>query len=279
MLNDLKMEEYYVAYLDLLGSKKRIEDDDQNNTDKWLRAIKDIYDQTCELIKIREDYFRNMESGVSDIPPEYQDRARELVRNMKACPIEIKIFSDNIIFAIKVPTDAMYKRFNISSLYSIVSHFQALSLCKYHWMLRGGITCGKLHIEKDYFIWGKSLIDAHALEGKSGSPPQIRVDDKFVRMHKDLFSNDYYKYNFINSPLSQNEEGIYFVGYETVILDQSNLFHNDGEQWLTYFQKTLSEMLKEHESDESIIQKVRWAIDYHNKVCTERNADDFKVEG
>ena len=273
------MEEYYVAYLDLLGSKKRIEDDDENNTDIWLKAIENIYRETLEQISTLEDNIRGMEARVSEITPEYQGRVRELIREMKASPIETKIFSDNIIFAIKVPNDARYKRYYIGRLYSIVSYFQTLSLCKYHWMLRGGITCGKLHVEKDYFIWGKSLIDAHALEGKSGSPPQIRVDDKFVRMHKDLFSNDYHKYNFINSPLSQNEEGIYFVGYETVILDQSNLFHNDGEQWLTYFQKTLSEMLKEHESDESIIQKVRWAIDYHNKVCTERNADDFKVEG
>ena len=278
MFKDLKMDEYYVAYLDLLGSKKKIEQDDENNTDIWLKALDSIYKETFKAISVFDNAIRDIEPKVSKLPPENMGSMMDFIRRYKEYPVETKIFSDNVIIAIKVPTEDSDKRLYIHRLYSIVSHFQMYSLCKYQWMLRGGITCGKLHIEKDYFIWGKALIDAHALEDEKNKPPRIRVDDKFAQIHKDLFLDNYREYNFADSPLIHDEEGIYFVGYENLIHDQYNYFKKDGEVWLNYFREALSEMLTEHESDESIMEKVRWAIDYHNTVCSQVNANHLKVE-
>lgn len=279
MFKDSKMDEYYVAYLDLLGSKKKIEEDDENNTDTWLNALNTIYQETFNAISSFDVVLRQIEMGISDIPLEYRDNVIKSCSRITKYPVETKIFSDNVIFAIKVPTEDSDKRLFIHRLYSIVSHFQMYSLCKYQWMLRGGITCGKLHIEKDYFIWGKALIDAHALEGEHDNPPRIRVDEKFAQIHKELFSDKYFQYNFTESPLIQDEGGIFFVGYENLIHDQYNFFEKDGEKWLYFFWIALSKMLKEHKNDESVMKKVRWAIDYHNNVCSKVNANRLKVEG
>lgn len=271
------MDEYYVAYLDLLGSTKKIEDDDKNNTDTWLNAIHTIYQETFNAISALDAGPGQIEMNLSKIPLEFRDIARESCNRFRDYPVETKIFSDNVIFAIKVPTEDSDKRYFIYRLYSIVSYFQMYSLCKYQWMLRGGITCGKLHIEKDYFIWGKALIDACALAEKKDTPPRVCVDNNFVNIHMELFMDNYFQSILPNSPLIQDKYEKYFVGYEHLIHDQNNFFKLDGKKWLKFFQEALLKMLKEHANDQSIMKKVRWAIDYHNKVCSDVMADLLKV--
>ena len=142
MENKINCEEYYVAFLDLLGCRSIIEKDTQ---DENLNNIYRIYKSWLGI-------FGNYGSFKS---------------------IQVKIFSDNIVLAIKCKnSNAIELLLEVVSC--LVQHFLE---CGYK--VRGGITKGKLYID-NVLVWGKALVDAYELESEGAETPRIVIDKNLL---------------------------------------------------------------------------------------------------
>ena len=71
---------------------------------------------------------------------------------------EIKVFSDNILIALKIKKGMLARQ--IFSIINIVSLLQFEALFQFGFPLRGGITIGELYID-DSVVWGTGLIEAY----------------------------------------------------------------------------------------------------------------------
>lgn len=142
MENKINCEEYYVAFLDLLGCRSIIEKDTQ---DENLNNIYKIYKSWLGI-------FGNHGSFKS---------------------IQVKIFSDNIVLAIKCKNSNAIELL-LEAVSCLVQHFLE---CGYK--VRGGITKGKLYID-NVLVWGKALVDAYKLESECAETPRIVIDKNLL---------------------------------------------------------------------------------------------------
>ena len=122
-------------------------------------------------------------------------------------PIKVKVFSDNIIFAIKVLSSSNYKNNkNVERLCSIASRMQEMFLKRHNILFRGCITRGQLYIN-DQFVFGQGIIDAYLLENNIALYPRIIIDKKIEhepyienskhRIDSELLDDDYKFINFL----------------------------------------------------------------------------------
>lgn len=173
MENKINCEEYYVAFLDLLGCRSIIEKDTQ---DENLNNIYKIYKSWLGILG-NHGSFKS---------------------------IQVKIFSDNIVLAIKCKNSNAIELL-LEAVSCLVQHFLE---CGYK--VRGGITKGKLYID-DILVWGKALVDAYELENDCAKTPRIVIDknllvdisertkslmipqNKNYKDHKDYYVLDYLK--------------------------------------------------------------------------------------
>lgn len=135
------MEEYYVAYLDILGTRKAVANDDNNN---YLTTLKEIYNKTL----VHKKYITNTNK------------------------LFTKIFSDNIVVAVPFnkENDLLGYLINFLALIQLFALEQGL-------LIRGAITKGKFFYD-DVFVYGQALVEAVNLEEKSAIYPRIILQDK-----------------------------------------------------------------------------------------------------
>ena len=147
--------EHLIAYLDLLGVKNNIQEDILDN---YLNLLDTIYEESIYYIKA-------------------------IVKNSELRDIEIKIFSDNIIFAFPLNKTKEELDKLIISFIRLITVFQYHFL-KYGEILRGGITIDKLYIN-DKFVYGKGLLTAYYIENNVAIYPRIVIDNKVLKRIKD----------------------------------------------------------------------------------------------
>ncbi len=161
-----KTEEYYVAYLDFLGTKSFIEKDKDN---KYLNDINLIYEDSISYLKF--------------------DKHKPF----------IKIFSDNILLAEKVCDDTETNIENIKNLFSLCATIQNIAL-KEGYLIRGAITKG-VFFHNEIFVYGKALVEAEQMEREVAIYPRIIAKKEIVNMDEVHFILDsdgcYYLNNFI----------------------------------------------------------------------------------
>ena len=135
------MDKYVVAFIDLLGSRKKIETDKDG---AYFKTICKLYNLVLSLI------------------PSIDDQE-----------IKSKIFSDNVVFARKITDDNENKIANLHQMTSLVAAFQLMAIIQANTLLKGGITFGEFYIDEN-MVWGKGLIEAYDLESdKSHILPTI----------------------------------------------------------------------------------------------------------
>lgn len=135
MCKNIKLEDYYIAYIDFLGVKNMIK---SYTDDNFISLCKKISDLVKSIIK-------SIESNAKYIP------------NYK---IEFHMFSDNIIF---ISDDC-------SKLFDFIALLQRRIYVQLHLILKGGFTHGSLYYEPGHFILGKGLLDAYELENSHHRP-------------------------------------------------------------------------------------------------------------
>lgn len=228
--NVIKTEQYFLLYLDFLGSKERILDDE--NSHQSLYTMYELYQKVGKKVcTVYENRFQ--------------------LKN-----ISIKIFSDNIIIAIKVPVNLEEQRSALLCLVLIASTYQYIALRDYRWLLRGCFTVGDLFIsdsEDDMsFIWGKALVNAYIVESELAVNPRVIVDTKILQYipESDLFEED-----GIPALIRQDTDGRYFISF----FEQSALFLGEHE----HIQRELNAMKKMYSSNEKIMEKIQWTELYY----------------
>ena len=222
---DRKTDNYIVAYIDLLGMTNRIKRVDSQLV---MNKLYNLYTFSMKLTK--------------DIQiKENQD-------------IRFKIFSDNIIIAKSLSTEAEQRKRDIRSLLMCAGGFQELTVSdSVGWLLRGGISIGQLFID-DVMVWGDALLKAYYLEDKIANYPRIIIDKTVV----DEIVED----NQLNEYLRQDFDNLYFLNF-------LNDCHFCGEMLMNGFDIMQREV--ENSIDEKTSQKFSWHMNFVNSELDRKN--------
>ncbi len=199
-----KTSEYCVAYLDILGAKSHIcEDIDE----KFLNYLNMFYeDAHIEASVFSEDVF-------------------------------VKIFSDNILLAIKIEKDDANKENKITTILSLVGNIQN-EVLRYGYLTRGAIVEGEF-FHNDIIVYGKALVQAVHNEGNLAIYPRVIAEESIYESLPKYFFKDSDGLNVLNN----------------------FLFSNDFEH--ISFKINLLEMLKNCKQ-KKVLQKIMWTIDSFN---------------
>ncbi len=139
-----KTSNYIIAYLDILGAKQMICNDDN-------------FDFLNHLNMFMEDAIQ--ESGGGVFP--------------KKEKIFVKIFSDNILLAIELKENDEEKDHNMAVLFNTVANIYN-EILRYGCLMRGAIVEGEF-FHNDKIVYGKALVKAVHLEEKVANVPRILV--------------------------------------------------------------------------------------------------------
>ena len=203
-----KTTKHCVAYLDMLGAKRKICEDTDS---KFLNYLNMIFG----------DAIKEADWLSADIKEK----------------IFVKIFSDNILFAIETEDDAMREE-NITTILNLVANI-CNEAFDFGYLLRGAI------VENEFFhnniiVYGKALVEAVYLEEKVAKNPRILVQKEIV----DLLP----QYHLTN------KDGNSFL----------NIFeYSIGFDHITYKLQILK-MLENNKDSDDIKEKIFWLIDYFN---------------
>lgn len=204
---NLATSRYCVAYLDILGGTNKMYSDKNHEI---LNNLNMIFSDSIEESK---DLFGKN-------------------------TIFIKIFSDNILFAIKLEDNDDQKEDKISYLLNKTAN-TVLEALRYGFLMRGAITIGDF-FHNDILIYGKALVDAVKMEENDAIYPRIIAQDKVQQIAPKYFTK-------LSDGLNTFNYLIYAVGPGDSYTIMTNLI----------------KMLKEC-TDKKVEQKIRWAISYFN---------------
>jgi len=253
----LRSKECIVAYLDLLGVKEKILNDDDSETN--LAIIRQLYD---EVIKFQKEKNPNL-------------------KIFQTC--KFKIFSDNIVFIQELSNDPKDRIDIIEGLFRIfgvVTNFQFYAFVNHGWLLRGGIVQGPLYLDDD-IVWGKALVTSHYLEDKLALFPRVIIDEQLhqiiiktaspikdqLRLRMD--SDGYYYVDYLNFMFQDKKD----PDYMRPIMNEKFPIIRD------HFVGLLSTVPKDAKpGSKSIRAKYRWQINYFNEVCKENDFEKFCVD-
>ena len=214
-----KTSNHIIAYLDILGAKQMICNDDN-------------FDFLNYLNMFMEDAIEESGGGI-------------FKHNVD---IFVKIFSDNILLAIKLKENDERRDNKIAALFNTVANIYN-EILHYGYLMRGAIVEGEF-FHNDKIVYGKALVDAVHLEEQIANVPRI-----LVRTNVDEPYNRYY--------LMQDEDNEFFLN----IFQLCDTF-DDGA-----FKIRLLDMLRKQKNDEKIKSKIMWMIKYFNSWFTKQNID------
>ena len=206
-LPQLVTETYCIAYLDVLGSKKFMADD----SNKFLNDLNSIYFDACTDIVAT-----GMVTGET---------------------IDAKIFSDNILLAIKIGNDFENAKDKVTKILNLAGNIYNNALW-HGYLLRGAITVGDF-CQNDLFVYGKALVDAVYVEENIAIYPRIIVDKSLYKTHWQYFT--------------QCNDGCFAL----------NTFCFYGKP--DVYKHQLLELCKKHHKDEKAMQKIVWLIGCFNE--------------
>lgn len=219
---DIMPQKYIIGYIDLLGIKNKIKSENQ-----------------CDILQT----MHIVHSSITEALKEYKSISG---------PIKIKIFSDNILFALQYNNNTIMP--DLLYMINVLMLIQSLLLRdRFHYfLLRGCICIGDLYID-DVFTCGSGLIDAYEIEDKIADFPRIVIEKTLAE-------------NFINFFEINKKENV-FVEKDY-----------DGEYYLNYLYYTKPEKLLMHQyvllqneicnqGNKRVLRKNNWAKLYHNRYC------------
>lgn len=231
----IQFDEYVVAYVvasvDILGAKELI------TNGKGFEIIHKEYQRTID--KFNED------------------------ENNRKYDIGVKIFSDNILFYLKVPQykdqSANFKNrsLHIMKLSASIKFFQNCLLLQ-NILVRGGITYGEFFVD-DVMVWGKALIRAYELESKVAIYPRI-ILDPLIELDRSIFINSL---ETENDSICKDFDGLEFLNFISTIIKTSKDF--------TRIYDNIEREIERKKSNDNIVQKYMWL-----KNTLDKNINEYK---
>ena len=147
-----KTSNYIIAYLDILGAKQMIYNDDN-------------FDFLNHLNMFMEDAIEESGGGIFKHKEE----------------IYIKIFSDNILLAIELNKNDEQRDNKIAALFNTVANIYN-EILRYGYLMRGAIVEGEF-FHNNKIVYGKALVEAVYLEENVANVPRILVKTKVSEPH------------------------------------------------------------------------------------------------
>lgn len=158
----LSTSKYCVAYLDILGTKNLINNDENNEFLNYLNML------CCDV----------------------------LLETSSDKDIFIKIFSDNILLVISTNCEENIRKMKIESLINKVGNIQN-EILRYGYWVRGGIVEGEF-FHNDVIVYGKALVEAVIYEEKIAIYPRVVVQQEIYKVLPHYFIIDEDNLPFLN---------------------------------------------------------------------------------
>lgn len=146
----IKMEDYLIAYFDILGYTALIENDNINDDD----VLQDIQESVNHLMDTL-DFI----SG--------EENSRKLYS-----------FSDNYAICIKIE-NGIELAVHLAELVTMLNELQYYLFVEKGLLIRGGISCGPLCAE-NRVLYGRGLLNAYKLESEKAIYPRIVIDEELI---------------------------------------------------------------------------------------------------
>lgn len=228
----IEYSNYVVSYIDLLGVKDVLQCDDGLS----LNRMNLLYNRLlCYVDPSNKDFF-------------------------KLDNVKIKIFSDNIIIASEIKDDftsAFKKVFRVTKM------LQGDALIRNGWLLRGGISVGKLYID-DVFTMGKGIISAYNLESHIANYPRVIIDNDIIAS----LNLDEFKMPYGIEEIYTDFDGEKYINYLSYFNKDS--LRRICEELHSYYLE-----MNNQESNLKVKQKYSWVINYIEVVI--RWCDRFNL--
>lgn len=181
----LETKKCVVAFIDLLGTKEAIKNDENNvNLSSINKILQSAFDMCLDKRLCKED-------------------------------VQVKAFSDNIVFAMELPdkTNSNEPCAQVHNILEICACFQ-LAAFSLGISTRGGITIGDFFCN-DIFVWGKGLVRAYMLESKAAFYPRILIDTNVLPLlpERDSEGNKHH--------VKTDSDGVDFLDYLSFIPEKN----------------------------------------------------------
>lgn len=235
--NRIHTDKYYLFYADILAMKKNI---DSKDSELYLNYINNLYKDALNVISgIYEDIYRT--------------------------GIKVRIFSDNIVIAIKqegniIDSQEAIKR---TVIIEIAALMQVLAL-KYSLLIRGSVVIGDFYID-DNFIYGKALTRAYNLENEVAIYPRIIIDDNCIEHFRSMYLD-----KFI---VKDTDDVKYINSFEC----HYNIAKKYKEDEIKDIREILWKKLSEKNTCK-INQKVHWLVNRFNEFCLNNQLEKYILD-
>lgn len=266
-----------IAFVDILGFSKMIEDYDNGN------------------VQILENLIYAMNNAGNFIKSVPQNNG-EFLFNFKEC-IEAKLFSDCLCVSVPLEFSNKYNSYNINDqfwfFYQYLSGYQILLLEK-GIFTRGAITIGSYYSDEN-IIFSGGLVEAYNLESKVANYPRIILSKKLIETLKNSGLQNNWDYSTILNTDSTNEVFINPFNYilstsqlaDKAVEEMISILGNDGLFDESFHEKDLKDKnIKLNEtqhiceklmvsSSEKVKEKYQWMLDFINYELAIHNARKF----
>lgn len=184
---EIKVSNYVVAFIDILGSSEAI----MHDADASLKAVHQAYQESLEG-------FGKIFDG-SYLQP------------------SVRIFSDNILVAVPYAEE----RFKRSAFLAVamMSAVIQVAFLKSGWLTRGGISSGSFFADS-VMVWGTALVKAYEFENTVAVYPRIVVNPALIDELQIAVKIDMK----IIAWLRQDKDGLFYIDYINRYLNQEVFF-------------------------------------------------------
>ena len=233
----LKQKKYVVAFLDFLGASEKMRSPEES--DKFLQKIYTIYHRVIDAMDEAPDHGKPK--------------------------LDIRIFSDNILFAKKFEAQKpLFEEWQYVSRWASV--FQALAL-RHELPIRGAITFGDFYIDET-FVYGDALVRAHEMEARRAIYPRIIVDEAFFR--DTIFTG---VVGFMkNITFSLDSDGEFFLDFISPLVLGNNP-KGTRENYVS-IRTAIIKLFHRHKGRPELKQKYCWLVYKFNELIKNRVVDD-----
>lgn len=187
-MTDKKYENRIIAYIDLLGFKEAVADEEK---------MESILDLLTQFIKQNGDH--TPEWG-------YDTKTNEPIIQS----ISSSAFSDHIVISFLVIEDSYEDIRLLMVMQKLQNHIGdiAMTALSKGFLIRGAVTIGKLYHQNN-MVFGKALVDAYNLESQTAIYPRILISKELKEY---IDSNDWRKKS-VTYLVTQDFDGYWILNY------------------------------------------------------------------
>lgn len=239
MMN-IKIEEYYICYFDILGYREYMESNPAKH----------------------KSFLANLEAIVAKVQKLIQE-------NCNGFSIQYRTYSDNFLLFSNRATlqndEEMLKTFS-----RIIRKIQIILLADFNLLIRGGITIGEFYAD-ERIVFGSGLVRAYELEATIAKMPRIVIDkeafdiDIYSLVQSGSLAIDYDELLYVN--FFYDENCLKYIRGGCINLIQSNCKYH-------YNIKDKQKILQR----ESIIEKYIWLLIKYNSQCINLGCQNLLID-